>query len=240
MKNWARDSWFDETGLPWINPSPNMRNLIQATLYPGIGAIEGTNVSVGRGTDTPFEQIGAPWIDGVALADALNARDLPGIRFYPVRFTPTSSKYANEECGGVFMIVTDRAAIRPVRVGVEIASMLHKLYGAKYELEAAERLFGSKDGLARIRAGEDPAAVAGHLGGRRGALAAAAEQVPALSLNVVRELDPERPFDSLRFGQRRLSLVQTSTPRSFRHPLVGEFTSVMMSIASVGPRRSRC
>ena len=103
-----------------------MRNLIQATLYPGIGAIEGPNVSVGRGTDTPFEQIGAPWIDGVALADAMNARALPGIRFYPVRFTPTTSKYANEACGGVFMIVTDRLALHPVRVGVEIAAMLQK------------------------------------------------------------------------------------------------------------------
>ena len=157
LRNWNRDAWFDATGLPWINPSPNMRNLIQATLYPGIGAIEGTNISVGRGTDTPFEQVGAPWIDGVALADALNGRAVPGIRFYPVRFTPSASKFANEECGGVFMIVTDRAAIRPVRVGVEIAAMLHKLYGAKYELEAAERLFGSKDGLARLRAGADPA-----------------------------------------------------------------------------------
>ena len=153
MQNWHRDRWFDATGLPWINPSPNMRNLIQATLYPGIGAIEGTNLSVGRGTDTPFEQIGAPWIDGVALSDALNARNLPGIRFYPVRFTPAASKYANEACGGVFMIVTDRAAIRPVRVGVEIAALLHKLYGAKYELDKAERLFGSKDGLTRIVAG---------------------------------------------------------------------------------------
>ena len=156
LRNWKRDQWFDSTGLPWINPSPNMRNLIQATLYPGIGAIEGTNVSVGRGTDTPFEQVGAPWIDGVALADALNARAIPGIRFYPVRFTPTSSKYANEECGGVFMIVTDRAAIRPVRLGVEVAAMLHKLYGAKYELEAADKLFGSKEGLAQIRSGADP------------------------------------------------------------------------------------
>ncbi len=156
VRNWKRDEWFDATGLPWINPSPNMRNLIQATLYPGIGAIEGTNVSVGRGTDTPFEQVGAPWIDGVALSDALNARGIPGIRFYPVRFTPASSKFANEECGGVFMIVTDRAAVRPVRVGVEIASMLNKLYGAKYELESADRLFGSKEGLTRIRSGADP------------------------------------------------------------------------------------
>jgi uncharacterized protein YbbC (DUF1343 family) len=160
MKNWDRGRWFDETGLPWINPSPNMRNLVQATLYPGIGAIEGTNISVGRGTDTPFEQVGAPWIDGVQLADALNARLLPGIRFYPVRFTPASSKYANEECQGVFMVVTDRAALRPVRVGVEIASVLSRLYGARFELESAHRLFGSKDGLTRIRLGEDPADIA--------------------------------------------------------------------------------
>jgi uncharacterized protein YbbC (DUF1343 family)/CubicO group peptidase (beta-lactamase class C family) len=161
LRNWNRDEWFDSTGLPWINPSPNMRNLIQATLYPGIGAIEGTNVSVGRGTDTPFEQVGAPWIDGVALADAMNGRGLPGIRFYPVRFTPSASKFANEECGGVFMIVTDRAALRPVRIGLEMAAMLHKLYGARYELESAERLFGSREGIARIRSGDDPAAIAG-------------------------------------------------------------------------------
>lgn len=159
LRNWHREEWFDATGLPWINPSPNMRNLVQATLYPGIGSIESTNVSVGRGTDSPFEQIGAPWIDGVALSDALNARGIPGIRFYPVRFTPTSSKFANEDCGGVFMIVTDRAAVRPVRVGVEIASMLNKMYGAKFELESADKLLGSKEGLAQIRAGADPLTV---------------------------------------------------------------------------------
>jgi uncharacterized protein YbbC (DUF1343 family)/CubicO group peptidase (beta-lactamase class C family) len=160
VKHWERGEWFDETGLPWINPSPNMRNLIQASVYPGVGAIETTNISVGRGTDTPFEQIGAPWIDGPALSDALNARRIPGVRFYPVRFTPAASKYAGEECQGVFLIVSDRAALRPVRLGIEIAAMLHKLYGARFELDAAERLFGSKDGLARIRAGEDPATVA--------------------------------------------------------------------------------
>jgi uncharacterized protein YbbC (DUF1343 family)/CubicO group peptidase (beta-lactamase class C family) len=159
-KNWDRGRWFDETGLPWINPSPNMRNLIQATVYPGIGAIETTNVSVGRGTDAPFEQIGAPWIEGPVLADALNARRIPGVRVYPVRFTPTASKYANEECQGVFLIVTDRAALHPVRLGVEIAAAIHKLYGPKFDLDAAERLFGSRDGIARIRAGDDPASIA--------------------------------------------------------------------------------
>jgi uncharacterized protein YbbC (DUF1343 family)/CubicO group peptidase (beta-lactamase class C family) len=161
LKNWSRDDWFDGAGLPWINPSPNMRNLLQATLYPGVASFEGTNLSVGRGTDTPFEQIGAPWIDGVALSDALNARALPGIRFYPVRFTPTASKYAGEECQGVFMVITDRAALRPVRVGVELASMIYRLYGSRFEIDLAERLYGTKEGLARIKAGDDPAAIAG-------------------------------------------------------------------------------
>jgi uncharacterized protein YbbC (DUF1343 family) len=161
MKNWRRDDWFDQTGLRWANPSPNMCNLLQATLYPGVGAIEYSNVSVGRGTDTPFEQIGAPWIDGVQLADLLNARLIPGVRFYPVRFTPAASKFAREECQGVFMMVTDRAALRPVRLGVELAAALHKLYGAKFELEPSDRLFGSREVVTRIRSGEDPTAIAG-------------------------------------------------------------------------------
>jgi uncharacterized protein YbbC (DUF1343 family) len=160
VKNWRRDDWYDDTGLTWVNFSPNMRNMNEAALYPGIGAIEGTNLSVGRGTDTPFEQIGAPWIDGVQLAAALNARAIVGVRFYPVRFTPSSSKYANEECGGVFIIVSDRAAMKPVRVGLEIASALYRMYPAQYELLAAQRLFGSHDTLARIAAGDDPGSIA--------------------------------------------------------------------------------
>jgi uncharacterized protein YbbC (DUF1343 family) len=161
MENWRRDRWFDGTGQPWVNPSPNMRNLTQATLYPGIGAFEGTNISVGRGTDGPFEQIGAPWIDGVLLAGELNQRRLPGIRFYPTGFTPESSRFTGQPCQGIHMIVTDRDALRPVRVGVEIASALVRLYGATFQLEAATPLFGSRALLARIRAGEDPARIAG-------------------------------------------------------------------------------
>jgi len=161
MKNWRRADWFDETGLAWTNPSPNMRNMVEATVYPGVGAIEGTNISVGRGTDTPFEQVGAPWIDGAALAAALNARSIPGVRFYPVAFTPAAgSKFGGQPCGGVFLIVTDRAALRPVRVGVEIASALARLYRDQFRLEDAATLFGSKAMLARIRAGDDPAAIA--------------------------------------------------------------------------------
>jgi uncharacterized protein YbbC (DUF1343 family) len=160
LENWKRDHWFDETGLTWINPSPNMRNLNQATLYPGIGAIEYSNVSVGRGTDQPFEQIGAPWVDGPQLAERLNARRLPGIRFYPIAFTPQSSKYAKERCEGVFMVVTNRAVLQPVRVGFEIAAALSSLYGANYQPNNMWRLIGSEALVARIRQGEDPAAIA--------------------------------------------------------------------------------
>ncbi len=159
-ENWRRDYWFDETGLAWINPSPNMRNLNQAALYPGIGAIEYSNVSVGRGTDQPFEQLGAPWIDGPRLAAALNARRLPGIRFYPVTFTPTSSKYAKQACQGVFMVITNRAALQPVRVGLEIAGALSTLFGEQYQLENTDLLLGSRDSLERVKRGEDPAVVA--------------------------------------------------------------------------------
>jgi uncharacterized protein YbbC (DUF1343 family)/CubicO group peptidase (beta-lactamase class C family) len=160
MQNWRRDDWFDHTGLTWINPSPNMRNLNQATLYPGIGAIEYSNISVGRGTDQPFEQIGAPWINGRALAETLNARALPGITFYPIAFTPTSSKYAKEACQGVFMVITNRAALQPVRVGLEIAAALWKLYPDRYSMENTDRLVGSRQVLERVRGGEDPARVA--------------------------------------------------------------------------------
>lgn len=160
MRGWRRDAWFDETGLGWINPSPNMRTLYAATLYPGIGAFEGTNLSVGRGTDTPFEHVGAPWIDGPALAEALNSRELPGLRFYPVTFTPTSSKFAGERCQGVFIVVTNRDAVRPVRLGVELAAALVRLHPADFQIDLATRLFGASADLQRLASGDDPAAVA--------------------------------------------------------------------------------
>jgi uncharacterized protein YbbC (DUF1343 family)/CubicO group peptidase (beta-lactamase class C family) len=159
-RHWRRDAWFDETSLAWINPSPNMRTLYAAALYPGIGAFESANISVGRGTDTPFEHVGAPWIDGQRLSDALNARQIPGVRFYPVRFTPASSRYSGEECQGVFIVITDRQSLRPVRVGVELASALTTLFPGRFEIDAAARLFGSTAGLARLKAGDDPAAIA--------------------------------------------------------------------------------
>jgi uncharacterized protein YbbC (DUF1343 family) len=161
MKNWRRDDWFDATALPWTNPSPNLRNMVAAALYPGIGAIEGTNVSVGRGTDSPFEEIGAPWIDGIALASALNARGLAGVRFYPVTFTPASgAKLGGQVCQGVFLIVTDRTRLQPVRVGLEIAAALSSRYGQQFKLEDATYLLGSKSAIEKIRTGADPATIA--------------------------------------------------------------------------------
>jgi CubicO group peptidase (beta-lactamase class C family)/uncharacterized protein YbbC (DUF1343 family) len=160
MKNWRRDLWFDETGLPWVDPSPDVRSLTAAALHPGLFALESAALSVGRGTDRPFEQVGAPWIDAVPLAEALNARGLPGVRFYPVRFTPTADPYSGQPCPGVFLTVTDRAALRPVRVGLEIAAALHRLSGRRFEMSAAAALAGSKEALARLEAGDDPARIA--------------------------------------------------------------------------------
>jgi uncharacterized protein YbbC (DUF1343 family) len=129
-------------------------------MYPGIGAVEYANLSVGRGTDAPFERIGAPWIDGVALAEALNARNLPGIRFYPILFTPTSSVYKDEACQGVYFIVTDRNALRPVRVGLELVSVIGRLFPGRLDLKRTATLYGSSDQLSRALTGEDPAQLA--------------------------------------------------------------------------------
>jgi uncharacterized protein YbbC (DUF1343 family) len=116
-EGWQRGDLWDATGLAWINPSPNMRSLTQALLYPGIGLLETTNLSVGRGTDTPFEVIGAPWLDGRKLAAALASRNIPGVTFVPVAFTPASSKFAEKPCGGVNIIITDRERFEPLRTG---------------------------------------------------------------------------------------------------------------------------
>jgi uncharacterized protein YbbC (DUF1343 family)/CubicO group peptidase (beta-lactamase class C family) len=154
MDGWQRAMWLDETNLTWVNPSPNMRSLTEATLYPGIGLLETTNVSVGRGTDTPFEIIGAPWIDGRQLATHLNGRRIAGVRFVPVRFTPRSSVFKDEECGGVNIIITDRARFRPVTNGLEIAVALRKLYSAQWKADAYLRLLVNADMLEKLKRGD--------------------------------------------------------------------------------------
>jgi len=142
VQGWDRRSSFDESGLSWVNPSPSLRNLVSTSLYPGVATIEGANVSVGRGTDTPFQLIGAPWIDATALARELNSRNIAGLRVYPISFTPASSKFAGELCHGVFFVVTERAAFKPVRLGAELAHALHRLYPRDFELDRIAKLFG--------------------------------------------------------------------------------------------------
>jgi uncharacterized protein YbbC (DUF1343 family)/CubicO group peptidase (beta-lactamase class C family) len=134
-EGWSREMWFDETGLPWVNPSPNMRSLAAAALYPGVGLIEFCNVSVGRGTDRPFEIVGAPYIDELRFAEELNAAGLAGIRFIPRRFTPGSSKFAGMECRGVECVVLDRDAMSPVEVGIELARALQRLHAREWHGE---------------------------------------------------------------------------------------------------------
>src|SRR5438132_5818154 len=128
MEGWQRAMWLDETNLTWVNPSPNMRTLTAALLYPGIGLLETTNVSVGRGTDRPFEVFGAPWIDGRRLAEALNGAALPGVRFVPTRFTPASSTFAGKECGGVQIYLDDWRRFLSLPVGLAVACELKRLY----------------------------------------------------------------------------------------------------------------
>lgn len=134
-QGWRRGDWYDATGLLWTNPSPNMRRLTAAALYPGIGLLEFTNVSVGRGTDTPFEIFGAPYVDPRPFAAALNAADLPGVRFVPVRFTPIASVFAGQPCGGVQILLTDRDRLNAVQVGLTLALTLHRLYPHAWQPE---------------------------------------------------------------------------------------------------------
>lgn len=140
VAGWDRSRWYDETGLPWVNPSPNIRSLTQALLYSGIGLLESTNLSVGRGTDTPFEVVGAPWIEPQALADTMNARQLPGVRFEPVMFMPALDKYAFTTCWGVRLVVTDRVAIRPVTVALALAAALRAQHRDPFRPEAIQSL----------------------------------------------------------------------------------------------------
>ncbi len=160
MEGWMRGDWYDATGLPWINPSPNMRSLTEATLYPGVGLVEYTNVSVGRGTDTPFELLGAPWIKGKDLAQYLNARNISGVRFVPVTFTPSTSNYSGQKCEGVNIFVVERNALDTGELGVELASALHKLYPEQYHMERMIELLGNQSVYDAIASGQDPRRIA--------------------------------------------------------------------------------
>jgi uncharacterized protein YbbC (DUF1343 family) len=156
VEGWRRQMWYDETGLTWVNPSPNMRNLNQAILYPAICLLERTNVSVGRGTDEPFSTFGAPWIDARKLSAALNAANLPGVRFIPIHFTPKESKFKNERCSGVYVLLTNRDAYQPIRTGVTILWTIRHLFGDQFQLDKADQLLDSKKTLQAIKDAKDP------------------------------------------------------------------------------------
>ncbi len=151
MTGWKRDMWLDETLLTWVNPSPNMRSLTQATLYPAVCLLESSNVSVGRGTDTPFEVFGAPWIKERELAGRLNSLGLAGIRFLPYRFTPDASKFKDKPCGGVQIILTDRESFDPMESGLSIVRELKNLYGDQFEIDRVNNLLFNKDVLQHVK-----------------------------------------------------------------------------------------
>ncbi len=157
MKGWQRGDWYDSTSLLWVDPSPNLRNLEETTMYPAIGLIESSNISVGRGTATPFDWIGAPWINATQLASALNKRMIPGIRFVPVQFTPKAPyPYAGQRCHGVGFVITHRNQLDTPEVGIEIAAMLYKLYPKQYHLQEIEHLLDNKATLTALENHVDP------------------------------------------------------------------------------------
>ena len=160
MQGWRRSEWFDDTEIPWTNPSPNLRSLNENILYPGVGLIERTNISIGRGTETPFELVGAPWIDSRKLANFLNARMIPGVHFAPITFTPISGPYANQRCEGVHLIVTGRNALDSGELGIELASALHTLYPRDWKMAKLIELLVSRPVFDAIAAGDDPRHIA--------------------------------------------------------------------------------
>ena len=161
MQNWQRGDWYDSTGLTWVNPSPNLRDPEEAEIYPALGLVETTNISVGRGTDTPFEIFGAPWIDGRRLTQYLNKRYFPGVRFVPVDFTSQKPyPYADQVCHGVRILVIDRNVLDAPELGIEVAGALHKLYPQDYKIERIQRLLANRHVLEQLTSGVDPSRIA--------------------------------------------------------------------------------
>jgi uncharacterized protein YbbC (DUF1343 family) len=156
MKNWHRNYFYESTGLRWIPPSPNLRTLKGAILYPGLEVLQNAGVSVGRGTEAPFEEFGAPWINGEEVAEALNARNLPGVHFVNQPYIPVSGLYAGQHCGGVGIRVTDRAAVRSMLVGLEIAALLQKKYPDHFDVMKTLELLGNDATVQQLKAGTAP------------------------------------------------------------------------------------
>jgi len=159
MKNWRRSQTFDQTGLTWIPPSPNLRTLNEAVLYPGIEILQAAGVSVGRGTDAPFEQLGAPWIQSDPVLNSLTARQIPGVSFTAASFTPSEGLYKGEACAGVKLTITDRNAIDSIRTGLEIADALHRLYPERFEVTKLMDLLASQTTVDALIAYQAPASI---------------------------------------------------------------------------------
>ena len=159
MRGWERTDWYDETGLPWVKPSPNLRTLTEATLYPGVAMVEGANVSVGRGTDTPFELLGAPWIESRKLAAHLNERKIQGVRFLPVEFTPRSGPFKGQVCHGISLVLLDRQALNSPELGVELVAALYRLFPQDFQIDKTLALVGARGVLAAIKKGHDPGSI---------------------------------------------------------------------------------
>jgi uncharacterized protein YbbC (DUF1343 family) len=156
MKNWHRNYFFESTGIKWIPPSPNLRTIKGSILYPGIEILQSAGVSVGRGTQTPFEEFGAPWLNGDEVAAALNARNLPGVRFSGQPFIPIAGLYSGQRCGGVAVRVTDRFKVRSMRMGLEIAAILQKLYPKQFDVSKLIELVGNSDTIQQLQSGVAP------------------------------------------------------------------------------------
>ena len=163
MEGWRRTDWYDDTGLLWINPSPNLRSLLHATLYPGMALLEGSNVNLKGPTEPPFVRFGAPWIEATRLAAYLNARAIPGVSFLPVAYVPTGERQYNfigQRIEGVEIVVHDRERIDVPALGVEVVAALWRLYGTRFEIDKVDRLLRNRAVLDQIRAGIDPRVIA--------------------------------------------------------------------------------
>src|SRR6266566_1320862 len=161
IQNWRRRDLFDATGLPWVDPSPNLRSLSAEILYPGLEILQAGGVSVGRGTDRPFERIGAPWMRGAEFSEYMKRRSVPGVRFVPDRFTPDSGLFKGEMCEGASVVVTNRDSFASMRMGIEIAAALAKLYPRNFDATKIIALVGNAETIRRLKAGDSPAAIVG-------------------------------------------------------------------------------
>ena len=156
MKNWHRNYFFESTGLRWVPPSPNLRTVKGSIVYPGLEILQSAGVSVGRGTETPFEEFGAPWMDGIAVAAELNAKHIAGVRFVDDPFIPVAGLYAGTRCGGVGVRITDRFAVRSMRMGLEIAVLLKKMYPTNFDFAKLITLIGNSETIQQLQDGAEP------------------------------------------------------------------------------------